>query len=442
MAAVPFRPVAGPYTGSVVLAELARLWDQAQHRAAGTGRRLTQARLARESGVPPATMSSWATGTALPREAGPAEVVGAVLARWAGEPPPPLKEWERLLEADQATRQPRAPAPAGPGRLISELDDPFALEVHRPVDAGSGGQELGLLPPYVRRDHDDDLAAVVATAAEGRSVMAVLVGGSSTGKTRACWEAVHELPAGWRLWHPFDPSRPEALLAQLPQVGERTVVWLNETQLYLSASGDTGERVTAALRSLLADPARAPVLVLGTLWPQYWDTLTRPGDEHAQASAVLDGTAITVPPAFTSTALADLQQAATGDPRLAAAAGARDGQVTQYLAGVPVLLDRYHNAPPQARAVIHAAMDARRLGHDAALPHALLETAAPAYLTDTEWNALGEDWLEQALAYTAAPLQRSLRALDSHPPTPRQRPARRRAGTGSRWAGVPAGRLP
>jgi len=44
--------------------------------------------------------------------------------------------------------------------------------------------------------------------------MAVLVGCSSTGKIRACWEVVHLLPQGWRLWHPFDPTRPEAVLAE------------------------------------------------------------------------------------------------------------------------------------------------------------------------------------------------------------------------------------
>ncbi|MFD1938721.1 hypothetical protein ACFSKW_45395 [Nonomuraea mangrovi] len=48
-------------------------------------------------------------------------------------------------------------------------------------------------------------------------------------------------------------------------------------------------------------------------------------------------------------------------------------------------------------------MDARRLGHRNALPLALLEAAAPAYLTDAQWDQLGEDWLEQALAYTARP---------------------------------------
>jgi hypothetical protein len=48
-------------------------------------------------------------------------------------------------------------------------------------------------------------------------------------------------------------------------------------------------------------------------------------------------------------------------------------------------------------------MDARRLGMGAGLPQAFLETAAPGYLTDDQWDALGEDWLEQVLAYAAVP---------------------------------------
>jgi hypothetical protein len=38
-----------------------------------------------------------------------------------------------------------------------------------------------------------------------------------------------------------------------------------------------------------------------------------------------------------------------------------------------------------------------------ALPLTFLKQAAPGYLTDSDWDGLGEDWLEQALAYTAAP---------------------------------------
>ncbi len=247
------------------------------------------------------------------------------------------------------------------------------------------------------------------------------------------------MPAGWRLWHPFDPTRPEAALADLARVGPRTVVWLNETQLYLNTPGDTGERVAAALRTLLTDPGRAPVLILGTLWPQHWDTLTQSRGTRPPACAVLDGTDIAVPAAFTGRALEDLRRAAGGDARLAAAvAGAADGQVTQYLAGVPELMARYRNAPAAAKALIHAAMDARRLGHSLALPHALLEAAAPAYLTGTEWDTAGEDWLEQALAWTAAPCKGVTGPLTRIRP----RPPGGRPGAGPpEAAGGPAYRL-
>ena len=148
------------------------------------------------------------------------------------------------------------------------------------------------------------------------------------------------------------------------------------------------------------------MLVLATLWPEYWDQLTArpPGDAdpHAQARELLSGHDIQVPAAFTPGQLRELEEA--GDPRLAQAAdGTRDRQVIQYLAGAPALLDRYHHAPPAAQALIHAAMDAARLGMSPALSRAFLEAAAPGYLTDTDWDLLPGDWLEQALDYTAKP---------------------------------------
>jgi hypothetical protein len=215
-------------------------------------------------------------------------------------------------------------------------------------------------------------------------------------------------PDEWRLWHPIDPSRPEAALCELPSIGPRTVVWLNEAQFYLdSPAGGLGERVAAGLRELLRDPARAPVLILATLWPEFWDRLTaRPSavmdDQHAQARELLSSRDIAVPAAFTS---AQLRQLATaGDPRLTqAAAAAENGQIIQFLAGAPELIARFRNAPPTAFALMSAAIDARRLGMGVALPRAFLEAAIPGYLSDTDWDGLGEDWLEQALIYAAAP---------------------------------------
>ncbi|MEU2427748.1 hypothetical protein ABZ619_43375 [Streptomyces sp. NPDC007851] len=167
-----------------------------------------------------------------------------------------------------------------------------------------------------------------------------------------------------------------------------------------------GEQVAAGLRKLLTDPSRAPVLVLGTLWPDHWDTLTTrtTPDRHPGARALLSAHKIDVPKAFTPADLAALSAAEDADPRLAQAAQqADDAQVTQYLAGVPYLMDRYHAAEGATLALIHAAMDARRLGAGLHIPLAWLADAAPGYLTDTEYHTLDADWLSQALAYVTTP---------------------------------------
>jgi hypothetical protein len=82
---------------------------------------------------------------------------------------------------------------AAAGRPLDEVNDPFALEVHRPIQQEDPPPGLPTLPAYVPREHDTALGSVVEAAAEGSSGIAVLVGGSSTGKTRACWEALQAL---------------------------------------------------------------------------------------------------------------------------------------------------------------------------------------------------------------------------------------------------------
>ena len=365
----------------------------------------------------------------LPASQADVVAVVSVLARAA--------RWDRRDAAGRAVHLWVAARMATPvGVPLAEVTDPFALEVHRPVQPGQEQAGLPDLPSYLPREHDATLARVITAAVQGRSQLAVLVGGSSTGKTRACWEALHllrDLAGPWRLWHPIDPTRPAAALRDLPGIRPRTVVWLNEAQFYLEvAEGGLGEQVAAGLRELLRNPGRAPVLVLATLWPQFWDTLTaRPDggdDRHAQARDLLAGHDIAVPAALTPAQVRQLTGAE--DPRLALAAAAakEDGQVIQFLAGAPELLARYHNAPPAAAALISAAMDARRLGMGAGLPQAFLEAAAPGYLTDPEWDALGEDWLEQALAYTAVPCKGARGPLTRIRPRPARHAAHTRGG--------------
>ena len=185
------------------------------------------------------------------------------------------------------------------------------------------------------------------------------------------------------------------------------MVWLNEAQFYLEvADGGLGERVAAGAAGPVARPGPGTGAGAGHAVARFWDTLTAlppdGADPHAQARELLAGHDIPVPAAFTAAQVVQLVRA--GDVRLMLAArSAADGQVIQFLAGAPELLARYRNAPPAAAALISAAMDARRLGMGAGLLRAFLEAAAPGYLTDTEWDALGEDWLEQALAYTGVP---------------------------------------
>jgi transcriptional regulator with XRE-family HTH domain len=98
-----------------------------------------------------------------------------------------LEAEPHLIEAAQPVRARAGILDGAVGWLIGDLTDPFALEVHRPIEiAEPPAADLPSLPLYVPREHDRRLAVVVARAEAGNSVIGVLVGGSSTGKTRAC----------------------------------------------------------------------------------------------------------------------------------------------------------------------------------------------------------------------------------------------------------------
>ncbi|MGW3643880.1 hypothetical protein [Streptomyces sp. NPDC005131] len=294
----------------------------------------------------------------------------------------------------------------GPGRPIEEWE-PHALEVHRAIQLGDPTP----MPQYVKRDHDKHLRMLVGEAAAGSSGLTMLVGTSSTGKTRACWEAIQRLPKGWRLWHPIDPERPQAAIGDLPTVGPRTVVWLNDAHHYL-LDADHGEAIASGLRTLLNDPSRAPVLVLGTMWPgpdHYGRiTATHPGtaDRYHQARVLLAGRVMAVPGSFNEDQVEAMRT--SSDRRLVEAAQhAADGMITQYLAAAPDLLSHYQTAEPGPRALLEAAMDARRLGCPLSLPRSFLKKASEGYLTPTEWELLPDpdNWVDQALATLKQPLK-------------------------------------
>lgn len=184
---------------------LTKLRRQLADGLARTGLNKTQ--LANRAGLGRTTVSE----AFPPKDAVPSTQTVAALARALKLPAEELLELQRTAAENPGTVKADG---TGPGRPMGEWD-PHALEVHPagPASEGTGSSTSAqrALPGYVLRGHDRGLAEAVRAAGQGRSRIVVLVGTSSTGKTRACWEAIQQLAEkGWRLWHPFDPTRAEA----------------------------------------------------------------------------------------------------------------------------------------------------------------------------------------------------------------------------------------
>jgi hypothetical protein len=149
--------------------------------------------------------------------------------------------------------------PAAARRVRVGKVDPRRLGVHRVIGGGP-------MPAYVRRPHDELLLAVLDPAVP-TSRLVVVRGGSSTGKTRAAYEAVAARLADWYLDYPLDSSTLAARLET--EVPPRTVLWLGELRQY--AGGDGGPAVLARLADLLGGEGH---LVITTLWHEQWTAYT------------------------------------------------------------------------------------------------------------------------------------------------------------------------
>jgi hypothetical protein len=102
-----------------------------------------------------------------------------------------------------------------------------------------------------------------------------------------------------------------------------------------------------------------------------------------------------------------------------AASSSPNGEITQTLAAGPQLIDYYeHAADPRdcyGKAIITAAMDARRLGHASTLPAALLQAAAPGYLTDDQRKQARAAWFAEGLQYARKKVRNVVAALNDVP---------------------------
>jgi hypothetical protein len=284
---------------------------------------------------------------------------------------------------------------------------PRVLGVHAAIQVDPDAVAGDELPAYVRRDVDDRLRTAIAEGAAGGGFV-LLVGGSSVGKTRSLFEAVRAVLPEWWLLHPADTA---SLLEFADNPTPRTVVWLDELQRYLNGPSWLP---AATLRDLI----NAGVIVLATMWPDEHAVRIAsrvPGqpDAYANDRELLGlATVIAVADDFSEKERRVATSVAATDRRIMIALNTSDAGLTQVLAAGPELVRWWeHAADPYGKAVITAALDARRVGAHAPLTEQFLAAAAPAYLTTVRQATAPTEWLRQALTYASTPLRGAASAL-------------------------------
>ena len=292
--------------------------------------------------------------------------------------------------------------PVGADRF--DTASPRDLGIHSAIVTADTTDDL---PAYIEREFDFRLRTALTIQGPHRGCFVILVGGSSTGKTRSLYEAVHEVAPNWGL---VQPAEAEELLELKDDPPSRTVFWLDELQRYLGGHPPLSAECVRAL-------TRRENMVVGTLWPDQYDArvVARQADtdEADDVRRLLkSATVISVADAFNPEELERAHGKATQDSRIRVALETRDTGLTQALAGGPALVLCWEQAPnPYAKAMITAAADAHRLGVQSPLSEDLLVGAMFGYLRTAQRVKPKEDWLAAALPHATRPLHGDVSAL-------------------------------
>ncbi len=229
------------------------------------------------------TLSDWLNGRSIPQNPKAlwflVQYLRPIAIRGSGYSPRPEAGWEDLRQqavAERGVRRGGRPARRADANSISDPDgsvmsppvamrvdaaDPRMLGVHASIQID--GMTDGL-PAYVPRDVDPHLRRLLAD--HGRGVFVLLVGRSSSGKTRTLFEAVRAMMPDWSLAHPASAEEIR-ILASVPPA--RAVVWLDELQRMLQ---DERPLTAAIVRRL----HHAGVVLVGTMWPEEYDERITP----------------------------------------------------------------------------------------------------------------------------------------------------------------------
>ncbi|MDQ7903543.1 hypothetical protein RB614_03320 [Phytohabitans sp. ZYX-F-186] len=301
--------------------------------------------------------------------------------------------WNRLAEAQ----------PPGPIPRFDEVS-PRQLGIHAAITADDS---FGDLPEYVSRDFDDDLRKHISAGIE-RGCFVLLVGRSSSGKTRSLYEAVRVVAPNWPV---VQPAGTGEIVELLDGPRQRTIVWLDEMHRFFGADPRlTKEHIIRLLQF--------PAIVVATLWPDDYLKRKTPRGLGAPAEVENDrrllelAEVVSVPDVLSGSEQAEAERVAETDTRIRLALDVKDAGLTQVLAAGPDLLHRWEQAPdPYAKAVISFAADARRLGVLSPIAQNAFESAIGGYLTSSQRVDRPRQWLADALAFGRQELHGAVSAL-------------------------------
>ncbi len=295
-------------------------------------------------------------------------------------------------------------------RRVRDLNDPIVLRVH-PAETFcqtvNGQSVADRVPPYIRRDTQDQLWAVVV-----RGGFVLLTGDSTAGKTRTAYEAIRALCPDHVL---IAPASRESLAVIVPVVLEqrRCVVWLDDLERFLGSGGLTASSVGR----ILGDGDRQ-VLLLATLRSAEFDRYSAreesqvtgiERDSWREARDVLDLAAVVELQRRWSAEELKRARDYADDPRISAALG-KTGQfgLAEVLAADPHLARDWRNAwrpnaHPLGAALVAAAVDCRRAGGHDPQPIEVLAGLAEHYLNQQGGVLLRPEPLADALAWATSP---------------------------------------
>jgi hypothetical protein len=321
---------------------------------------------------------------------------------------------QREVQAESALR--RLPTRKGKFSLVEEVTDRALLGIHEAIPlSADAATELGLsadLPLYVPRDLDSDLRTALQAARRSSGFM-LLVGPAAAGKTRCAYEALRAVLPRWQFVMPGDAPTLNELVTSAAAL-QGSVVWLDEIQRFLTGP----DRLTAmTVRHLLADTAH-PVILIGTIWPEAYDRLrSMASGGKADPTEDFDSNSrdvLALARRFTLGAMSEgewarAEELSSTDPRIAQATNhRRDGELTQLLSAARELIHRWEHADdPFGKAVVNAAVTARRCNYPETIPFAALKALSEEYLTGLDRAAASDTWFVTALEWACRAVHNS-----------------------------------